>query len=637
MIVSNTRVECFRQCPYKYRLRYIDGWNTIPDPWPDDPLVLGKAIHTGINSGTYAAEQEYYSAYHAITDDNVLESMKMDIQIPKVRKLLPAEWEAEVRISTQYFIGFIDCLAWKNHNTVDIYDFKYSSHAENYKESSQLSVYKYFWEKMHPGKHVDQMKFICIPKVSDKKRDDEDIWQYRNRILKAVAKTEIQVIDARYDPEALISFWEAVNEIREEKNFRKKQSNNCRFCEYSDYCQKGRDYMILPKNERRAIGTAKKRKIWIYGAAFSGKTTFLDSAPNPLNLNTDGNISFVTMPFVAIKDQVETIGRVTNRKFAWEVLKETIAELEKKENTFDTIIIDLLEDTRESCRIYMYDKLGIQHESDAGFGKGWDIIKTEYLSTIRRFFNLNYENLIVVSHEDVSKDITKKNGQNITRIAPNIQDAVANKVAGMVDIVARVVVEDDGSRTLNFKSDEVVFGGGRLKGIKETQIPLEWDALMGVYDEANRNAGASSVKDVDTGTGTIVGATPEELKQEESSEGLAEALEQAEQPKRRSRRRSEASEDSASNVLTEDTFYRLPNGNVIKKHAGDAPVQDAEVITEDEFNEVVKAFATRTAEPSEDQPGTRKRRSRKKAEPVITGDEDFMNIPEGSPEEVPFN
>ena len=278
----------------------------------------------------------------------------------------------------------------------------------------------------------------------------------------------------------------------------------------------------------------------------------------------------------------------------------------------------------------MYDKLGIQHESDAGFGKGWDIIKTEYLSTIRRFFNLNYENLIVVSHEDVSKDITKKNGQNITRIAPNIQDAVANKVAGMVDIVARVVVEDDGSRTLNFKSDEVVFGGGRLKGIKETQIPLEWNALMGVYDEANRNAGASSVKDVDTGTGTIVGATPEELKQEESSE----VPEQEEQPKRRSRRRSEASEPE---VLSADTFYRLPDGNVIKKHAGDAPVQDAEVITEEEFNEVVKAFATRTNEPEADQPGTRKRRSRKKPEPVITGDEDFMNVPEDGPEEVPFN
>lgn len=211
----------------------------------------------------------------------------------------------------------------------------------------------------------------------------------------------------------------------------------------------------------------------------------LDYAPSPLNLNTDGNIEFVTMPYIAIKDEVTVNGRITNRKFAWEVFKETIAELEKKQNDFKTIIVDLLEDTREMCRLYKYDEMGITHESDGGFGKGWDIIKTEYLSTIRRLFNLDYENIVVLSHEDVSKDITKKNGQNITRIAPNIQDAIANKVAGMVDIVARVVVEDDDSRTLNFKTSEVIFGGGRLKGISQTSIPLSWAELMKVYDEVN--------------------------------------------------------------------------------------------------------------------------------------------------------
>ena len=57
----------------------------------------------------------------------------------------------------------------------------------------------------------------------------------------------------------------------------------------------------------------------------------------------------------------------------------------------------------------------------------------------------------------------------------------------MVDIVARVVVEDDGTRTLNFKSNEVVFGGGRLKNITHTSIPLDWSELCKVYDEANEN------------------------------------------------------------------------------------------------------------------------------------------------------
>ena len=64
----------------------------------------------------------------------------------------------------------------------------------------------------------------------------------------------------------------------------------------------------------------------------------------------------------------------------------------------------------------------------------------------------------------------------------------------MVDIVARVVVEDDDSRTLKFKQNEVIFGGGRLKGISQTTIPLSWDALMDVYDQANQAAGTPSQK-----------------------------------------------------------------------------------------------------------------------------------------------
>lgn len=246
---------------------------------------------------------------------------------------------------------------------------------------------------------------------------------------------------------------------------------------------------MLPKNERIKIGTTSFMKGWIYGAPFSGKTTFLDSAPDPLNLNTDGNTKYVTMQRIRIRDEVTVEGRQTKTKFAWEILKETIDELAKYQNDFKTIIVDLVEDTREMCRLYMYDKYGWEHESDGGFGKGWDVIKTEYLSTMRKLLNLDY-NVFLVSHEDTSKDITKSSGDKLTKVAPNIQEALANKLAGMVDFVARVVINKDNSRSLSFKSDSVVFGGGRLR-IDVDEIPLEWDELMKVYERAN-----SAVKNV---------------------------------------------------------------------------------------------------------------------------------------------
>lgn len=244
--------------------------------------------------------------------------------------------------------------------------------------------------------------------------------------------------------------------------------------------------MILPKNEPRKLGSTNKKKLYLYGTSFSGKTTFASQFPNALMLNTDGNIRFVTTPYVPIANNVTVEGRLTKTKLAWQVFKDVIAELEKKDNTFETIIVDLVEDTYEHCRIYCYDKLGIEHESDNSF-KAWDFVRTEFLSTIKRLINLDYENIILISHEDTSKDITKKGGDKITAIRPNINEKIALKLAGMVDIVARVVIEDN-VRKLNFKSDNVIFGGGRLK-LSTTEIPLDYDALMQVYENSTENVG----------------------------------------------------------------------------------------------------------------------------------------------------
>lgn len=412
--------------------------------------------------------------------------MKLEILVPKVKSILEQLniYSHEFRISNSRFVGIVDLIVKNEDGTVDVFDFKYSNNVKNYMDSAQLHIYKYFLEQL--GFKVRKLGFIFVPKWQGRQKKDEDLYHFRNRLVEEVNKLQIQIAEVKYDPNKVIDFISDIVDVVECKEYPKNTSNLCSWCDYEKYCLLEEDYMILPSSQRRDLTKVSKRKIWIYGPSFSGKTTMLDDAPNPLNLNTDGNIGFVTMPYIAIKDEVTVEGRITKRKLAWEVFKDTISELEKKQNDFKTIIVDLLEDTREMCRVYKYEELGIQHESDSGFGKGWDIIKTEYLSTMRRFFNLDYENLVVVSHEDVSKDITKKNGQNITRIAPNIQDAIATKIAGMVDIVARVVVEDDGRRTLNFKTTEVVFGGGRLKGVKLDSIPLSWDELMKVYDEANK-------------------------------------------------------------------------------------------------------------------------------------------------------
>ena len=223
------------------------------------------------------------------------------------------------------------------------------------------------------------------------------------------------------------------------------------------------------------------KKLWIFGAPFSGKTTFACGAPKHYVLSTDGNAQYVTDSYKLITDEVKKNGRMIQRTYAWDILKQQIEMLEAGTG-YETIIVDLLEDTYEMCRLYMYNKLGITHESDDSF-RAWDKVRTEYLSTMRRLLNLPYD-IVLISHEDTSKDITKRSGENITAIKPNLTDKVANKIAGMVALVGRCLVDGD-NYTLSIKTDEVTFGGGRL-GINNVVIPLDWKEVAALFNEAGK-------------------------------------------------------------------------------------------------------------------------------------------------------
>lgn len=252
---------------------------------------------------------------------------------------------------------------------------------------------------------------------------------------------------------------------------------------------------LLPENKRRDLTNVVKKRIWVYGKSFVGKTTFANTFPDPLMLNTDGNHTRIDAPVIEIKDQIEVTGRLTNTKLAWQYFKEVLDELERNEHNFKTLVIDLLEDLYEFCRLYKYEELKIKHESDDPF-KSWDIIRSEYLTTIRRVVNLPIENVVFISHEDTTKDITRRGGDKVTQIKPNINDKVASKIAGMVDFVTRIVAYDEDDRKLTFKQSEEVFGGGRL-GVTGREINLYFQELVKLYDEAN-NVRSNEVKNTET-------------------------------------------------------------------------------------------------------------------------------------------
>lgn len=487
MQFSHSRVSTFEQCPAQFKYRYIEGLQTIHAPAADDPLIVGNALHTGIEKGEKAMLDWYFSQFPIIDDLQVNEAIKLSILLPKVQQFLATldgPFRHEFEINRPDFKGYIDLIV--GEDPVDIYDFKYSNQVDKYLESPQPHLYKFYLEREFrtdkPPRQkfkVNQIGFVFIPKVNIRQRKDETIFQFRRRLKTELDKQEIRVEYVDYDFQKVKAYWQSCSEIETATDFPKKPSRLCDWCEYQKFCLQGEDYMILPKNERRQVAVNTTPDMWLYGDSYSGKTVFVDQFDDNLMINTDGNVDHISSPVLRIKDEVIVEGRITKRKFAWQVFEEAVTELEKKQNDFKIVTLDLIEDLYEHCRLYMYDQMGIEHEQDAGYGKGWDMVRTRFLSTIKRLKNAGYQ-LIYISKLSVS-EINERGGK-ITRYAPNIPDKVANVLAGTVDLTARVIADGE-NRYLSFKTSPYIFGGSRYDfGVD--QIPLDKD----VFIETLKNA-----------------------------------------------------------------------------------------------------------------------------------------------------
>lgn len=483
---SYSRVSLFEDCPYHFKLRYIDKLTELPNYDAANALTIGKALHTGIEHDVQTALDYYYNSFPVLTDRMVEEAIKLEILIPKVQAFLNEMfdgWELihEYEIDKPDYKGFVDLIAVANDGRCMVIDFKYSNHIKNYLDSGQLHIYKDYLEQ--DGFIVKKLAYLFVPKTSIKQKKDEDLFHFRKRLISTLDDMKVTLVPIEFDEMKTIYFLNSIEKIETAKDYPKNTSGNCFGCNprfAPDYLEaitndKGEIIMALPKNERRERLIDTKPDLWLYADSYVGKSTFVDQFPNVLFFNTDGNTDNTTAPVIRIKDEVTKTGRVTNRKLAWEVFLEHVAYLETEENTFETVAIDLVEDLKENCRVYVFEKNGWEHESDGSYGKGWDKVKTEFNNAIKRLKSLGYQ--VVYISKEIINEVTLKGGAKRTTYRPNIDEKTANFLTGTVDLTIRAFVNSDDERFLQLAKKQNVFGGGRFDFQVDT-IPLDFEAFI---------------------------------------------------------------------------------------------------------------------------------------------------------------
>lgn len=175
---------------------------------------------------------------------------------------------------------------------------------------------------------------------------------------------------------------------------------------------------LLPKNEPTEKDITPKI-FFIWGQSMHGKTYLARQFPNPLIINTDGNGKKITTPHKDI--------------FNFETFVEVLKEIEEGKHTFETIVIDLVDDIKTLLEEFICDRYGVENLADAPFGKAFSDVKSTWKRLMIRLTQLPYT-VVFISHV---VQVTDEYDKNVTIEQPSLEQKYLNMTKGRTDVMIK--------------------------------------------------------------------------------------------------------------------------------------------------------------------------------------------------------
>lgn len=244
---------------------------------------------------------------------------------------------------------------------------------------------------------------------------------------------------------------------------------------------------LLPKNERK---TAKEtpRNFVIYGGTMHGKTYFADEFPNPLNLNTDGNAEMIETPSINISHQRDANGKII--KSASDLLSDIIVELETTNHTFETVVIDVIDDIITLFEQEITEEHGVRSVGDISWGKGHQMLEMMVRVFVMRLKELSMKkniNIIYVSRLNIIEE------NDVEMYMPSLKLKWLNIVNGNSDYtilcrkIGKKYIRKVESKRKNYTRDK----------IDDERIAKLLDTVIGAYDKSEKTSPEEAKKIVE--------------------------------------------------------------------------------------------------------------------------------------------
>lgn len=186
---------------------------------------------------------------------------------------------------------------------------------------------------------------------------------------------------------------------------------------------------ILPKNEPKpTIDTP--RNFFIYGATMAGKSYLAERFPNPLFLNTDGNSKQNPAPSIQLLNKRKRDGSAD--KTVIEQLDEIMLALQTEPNSYETIVIDVIDDVALLIEQAVCLEADVKALADIPYGKGYATFNAIFQGLVMELKMLPVNVIYISRIEEHTED------DGTTKEVPSLKTKYYNVVNGNCDLVIHV-------------------------------------------------------------------------------------------------------------------------------------------------------------------------------------------------------
>lgn len=210
----------------------------------------------------------------------------------------------------------------------------------------------------------------------------------------------------------------------------------------------------------------KRIKMLLYGEPGTGKSVWASKAPKPFFITTDGNYEWL--------EDFGADPKAHKQVTSWDEAKKIF---DSDFDGYETIVVDLLEDLFKWCEAEFCKRSKIEHVSDIGYGKGYDISRNEFFVELCKLLAKD-KHVIFLCH-GITFTVKDRRGVEHTKYAPSnrIPDKVMDMIEGRMRYCLRCYMkaeeQGDGTvlkkRYLSLIPKENEFGIAR--GLDESRVP----------------------------------------------------------------------------------------------------------------------------------------------------------------------